>query len=309
MRSPKWNRHVDRIVNRSSGHERRCCARTACTRRVARTRRSGTAITVSLAHELLEIARDLATTAGNMALAGRKAGLQHVHTKTTATDMVTEFDKASEKLIVEGLCQQRPLDAIVGEEGTNVVGSSGITWHIDPIDGTTNFLYDLPAWAVSIGASDAQGPIAGVVYIPALGEMFSATRGGGAFLNGSPIRCNQITDVSHALVCTGFSYSPEQRTIQSRRVAKFIHLIRDIRRAGAAAIDLCYVACGRIDAYFEENLHQWDIAAGILIAHEAGCTSGDFAGELAHPAEILVSAPAIFDQLSNLIIAASAPKE
>jgi myo-inositol-1(or 4)-monophosphatase len=92
-------------------------------------------------------------------------------------------------------------------------------------------------------------------------------------------------------------------------VSRFIHLIRDIRRAGAAAIDLCYVACGRIDAYFEENLHQWDIAAGILIAHEAGCTSGDFAGAVAHPAEILVSAPAIFDQLSDLIITASVPKE
>jgi len=261
------------------------------------------------AHELLSIARDLATSAGDMALAGRKAGLQHVHTKTTATDMVTEFDQASEKLIVEGLRQQRPLDAIVGEEGANFAGSSGITWHIDPIDGTTNFLYDLPAWAVSIGASDTQGPIAGVVYIPALGEMFSATRGGGAFLNDSPIHCNQITDVSQALVCTGFSYSPEQRTIQSRRVSRFIHLIRDIRRAGAAAIDLCYVACGRIDAYFEENLHQWDIAAGILIAHEAGCTSGDFSGAVAHPSEILVSAPAIFDQLSNLIIAASVSKE
>lgn len=309
MCSSKRNRHVRWRLDRSGRHEHRCCACAASTWRVARTLRSRTAITVSLAHELLDIARDLATSAGDMALAGRKAGLQHVHTKTTATDMVTEFDQASEKLIVEGLRQQRPHDAIVGEEGANVVGSSGITWHIDPIDGTTNFLYDLPAWAVSIGASDAEGPIAGVVYIPALAEMFTATRGGGAFLNGSPIHCNRITDVSQALVCTGFSYSPKQRTIQSRRVAEFIHLIRDIRRAGAAAIDLCYVACGRIDAYFEENLHQWDIAAGILIAHEAGCASGDFAGEKAHPAEILVAAPAIFDQLSNLIITASAPKE
>jgi myo-inositol-1(or 4)-monophosphatase len=264
---------------------------------------------VTLADELLAVAVGLARTAGDMALAGRKAGLHNVQTKSTATDMVTEFDRASEVLIVEGMRADRPEDAIVGEEGASVSGTSGITWYIDPIDGTTNFLYDLPAWAVSIGAEDSNGPLAGVVYIPALGEMFTATRGGGAFLNGAPIQCNNITDVSQALVCTGFSYSADQRTIQARRVAQFIHQIRDIRRAGAAAIDLCFVACGRIDAYFEENLHQWDIAAGILIAHEAGCRSGDFSGNEPRPAEILTTAPAIYDQLSQLIMAASAKTE
>jgi myo-inositol-1(or 4)-monophosphatase len=264
---------------------------------------------VTLADELLTIATGLARTAGDMALAGRKAGLHNVQTKSTATDMVTEFDRASEVLIVEGLRAARPDDAIVGEEGASVAGTSGITWFIDPIDGTTNFLYDLPAWAVSIGAEDSSGPLAGVVYVPALGEMFSATRHGGAFLNGAPIHCNTITDVSQALVCTGFSYSADQRTVQAKRVSEFIHQIRDIRRAGAAAIDLCFVACGRIDAYFEENLHQWDIAAGILIAHEAGCRSGDFSGNAPRPAEILTSAPAIFDQLSQLIMAASATTE
>ena len=223
--------------------------------------------------------------------------------------MVTEFDRASEVLIVEGMRAARPEDAIVGEEGASVSGTSGITWYIDPIDGTTNFLYDLPAWAVSIGAEDSSGPLAGVVYIPALGEMFTATRGGGAFLNGAPIQSNNIADVSQALVCTGFSYSADQRTIQAQRVSRFIHQIRDIRRAGAAAIDLCFVACGRIDAYFEENLHQWDISAGILIAHEAGCRSGDFSGNTPRPAEILTTAPAIFDQLSQLIMAASAKTE
>jgi len=276
---------------------------------MARTRRQGSAYFVTLADELLAVAADLARTAGDMALAGRKAGLRNVQTKSTATDMVTEFDRASEKLIVEGMRERRPLDAIVGEEGASVSGTSGITWYIDPIDGTTNFLYDLPAWAVSIGAEDSSGPLAGVVYIPTLGEMFTATRGGGAFLNGAPIQSNNIADVSQALVCTGFSYSAEQRTIQAQRVSRFIHQIRDIRRAGAAAIDLCFVACGRIDAYFEENLHQWDISAGILIAHEAGCRSGDFSGHTPRPAEILTTAPAIFDQLSQLIMAASAKTE
>ena len=259
-----------------------------------------------LASQLLQVATTLAKQAGDMALAGRKAGLHNVQTKSTATDMVTEFDRASEVLIVEGIRAARPEDAIVGEEGASVSGTSGITWYIDPIDGTTNFLYDLPAWAVSIGAEDSSGPLAGVVYIPALGEMFTATRGGGAFLNGVPIQSNNIADVSQALVCTGFSYSADQRTIQAQRVSRFIHQIRDIRRAGAAAIDLCFVACGRIDAYFEENLHQWDISAGILIAHEAGCRSGDFSGHTPRPAEILTTAPAIFDQLSQLIMAASA---
>ena len=264
---------------------------------------------MTLADELLAVAVGLARSAGDMALAGRKAGLHNVQTKSTATDMVTEFDRASEVLIVEGMRAARPEDAIVGEEGASVSGTSGITWYIDPIDGTTNFLYDLPAWAVSIGAEDSSGPLAGVVYIPALGEMFTATRGGGAFLNGVPIQSNNIADVSQALVCTGFSYSADQRTIQAQRVSRFIHQIRDIRRAGAAAIDLCFVACGRIDAYFEENLHQWDISAGILIAHEAGCRSGDFSGHTPRPAEILTTAPAIFDQLSQLIMAASAKTE
>ena len=150
---------------------------------------------MTLANELLLVASELARAAGDMALAGRKAGLQNVQTKSTATDMVTEFDRASEKLIVEGMRERRPLDAIVGEEGASIAGTSGITWYIDPIDGTTNFLYDLPAWAVSIGAEDSSGPLAGVVYIPALGEMFTATRYGGAFLNGAPIHCNSITDV------------------------------------------------------------------------------------------------------------------
>ena len=262
-----------------------------------------------LASQLLQVATTLAKQAGDMALAGRKAGLHNVQTKSTATDMVTEFDRASEVLIVEGMRAARPEDAIVGEEGASISGTSGITWYIDPIDGTTNFLYDLPAWAVSIGAEDSSGPLAGVVYIPALGEMFTATRGGGAFLNGAPIQSNNIADVSQALVCTGFSYSADQRTIQAQRVSRFIHQIRDIRRAGAAAIDLCFVACGRIDAYFEENLHQWDISAGILIAHEAGCRSGDFSGHTPRPAEILTTAPAIFDQLSQLIMAASAKTE
>lgn len=258
-----------------------------------------------LANELLTICKDLAQTSGKSAFKGRLAGLKNVETKSTSTDMVTEFDRATEKYIVEAIRTRRPNDSIVGEEGASHSGSSGITWCIDPIDGTTNFLYALPSWGVSIGISDLSGPLVGVVYIPALDETFFATRGNGAFLNDKRITCNDISDISKALVCTGFSYSPEQRTIQSKRVAKFIHQIRDIRRFGAASIDICFVACGRLDAYFEENLHQWDIAAAELIAIESGAKSGNFSGGASSPKEILISCPKIFTQLEDLITTSS----
>ena len=250
---------------------------------------------------LLAICTELAMTGGKRAYAGRRAGLKDVQTKTTSTDMVTEFDKATEKYIVDEIRSRRPDDSIIGEEGGSHSGNSNYTWCIDPIDGTTNFLYALPSWSVSIGISDEKGPLVGVVYIPALDEMFTAIRGGGAFLNGEQIRCNEITDISKALVCTGFSYSPEHRTVQSKRVSTFIHKVRDIRRLGAASVDICFVACGRVDAYFEENLHSWDIAAAELIAIEAGARSGDFHGGISSPAEIMIACPRIFEALSDLV--------
>lgn len=260
-------------------------------------------------HELLDLAMTLAREAGTLAFEGRKSGLSSVGTKSTATDMVTEYDRASERLIVERLRTDRPHDAIVGEEGASYEGTSGIEWCIDPIDGTTNFTYALPNWAVSIGVADQSGPLVGVVYVPPLDEMFTAVRGEGARLNGARISCSSTATLSQALVCTGFSYSAQQRTIQSARVARMIHEVRDIRRFGAAAIDLCYVACGRLDAYFEENLFPWDIAAGALIATEAGCRLGDFRGGPLRPAEALVATPAVFDALAAMIQRASAPTD
>lgn len=256
--------------------------------------------------ELLDLATSLAHDAGTLAFDGRKAGLADVSTKSTATDMVTEYDRASERLITDRLRAERPEDSIIGEEGASFEGTSGIEWCVDPIDGTTNFTYALPNWAVSIGVADRQGPLVGVVHIPPLGETFTAIRGEGAALNGAPIACSTTSSLSQALVCTGFSYSAEQRTKQSRRVAKMIHEVRDIRRFGAASIDLCYVACGRLDAYFEENLFPWDVAAGALIASEAGCRLGDFRGGPLDPRETLVSTPLVFDALSATILRASA---
>jgi myo-inositol-1(or 4)-monophosphatase len=220
--------------------------------------------------------------------------------------MVTEFDRRGEELIVGELRRRRPHDAIVGEEGANHAGTSGITWYIDPIDGTTSFLYDLPTWCVSVGARDEHGPLAGAVYVPPLDEMFWAVRGEGAYLGDSSIRCNTDVDISRALCATGFSYGAAFRTVQMRRVAEFIDKIRDIRRSGAAAVDLCFVACGRVDAYFEENLHPWDLAAGELIAREAGALSGDYSGGPVRPAEVLVAVPSVFAPLSELLVAAAA---
>ncbi|NDA54192.1 MAG: inositol monophosphatase, partial [Actinobacteria bacterium] len=179
---------------------------------------------------LIALAAKLARSAGQHARTGRAQGMQVVGTKLTDTDMVTKFDREAEAMIVTGLRAARPDDSIVGEEGGSHRGTSGIEWLVDPIDGTTSFMYGLPTWCVSIGARDADGGLLGAVYLPDLDEMFLAERGGGATLNGRSIHCSSATDVSKALVATGFSYTPAHRTVQSRRVTEFIHQIRDVRR-------------------------------------------------------------------------------
>lgn len=256
--------------------------------------------------ELRHLAATLARQAGRMISDARHAGIADVTTKSSETDMVTEFDRASEALIVDGLVKARPGDGIVGEEGTDRHGDSGIRWLVDPIDGTTNFLYGLPGYAVSIAARNEQGTLVGAVYIPATDELFSAASGQGATLNDAPIGPSNTHTIHHALVATGFSYLPERRTRQAERVARLAHSVRDIRRMGAAAADLCYVASGRVDAYFEEWLGPWDLAAGELIAREAGCRTGDFAGGPVRPAQVLVTAPQLFDPFIELL-ATTAP--
>ena len=250
---------------------------------------------------LLELAERLARDAGTQALRGRKRGLVDVTTKSTTTDMVTEYDRASEVLIVDGILADRPNDSLVGEEGTSRDGTSGITWYIDPIDGTTNFLYDLPGWCVSIGICDTTGPLCGVVYIPPLDEMFTAIRGSGAKLNGAPIQCASVSEISQALVCTGFNYDSHNRVAQAARIHSFIDDVRDIRRFGAAAIDMCYVACGRLDAYYEEYLWPWDYTAGDLIAREAGCRTGNIRGGSIDARDVLVANPTLFPLMVDLI--------
>lgn len=260
---------------------------------------------MSAPDQLRELAATLAKAAGQYVMSGRAAGELSALTKTSPTDMVTQFDTASERMIVDGLRARRPDDGIVGEEGTDDPGTSGIHWLIDPIDGTTNFFYGLPGYAVSIAACDEHGALAGAVYVPATDELFTGARGHGATLNGIPIGCSATTELRHALVATGFSYDSQRRSAQAARLASVIGLVRDVRRLGAAAVDLCYVAAGRFDCYYEQWLNPWDLAAGLLIAHEAGCVSGDFAGGPVRPAEVLVTNPHLFQPLRALIAAAA----
>lgn len=263
-------------------------------------------MTSDSAEHLLVLARDIATRVGDTAFAGRRRGLKNVETKSTTTDMVTEHDRATEREIVASLQRLRPNDAIVGEEDGMHDGTSGLTWYIDPIDGTTNFLYDLPMWTVSIGIHDEHGALCGVVYAPALRETYTAVRGGGARLNGHPISCSNVGDLAQALVGTGFNYSPENRAEQALRFPRIIDKIRDVRRLGSASLDLCFVACGRYDAYFEEHLFPWDLAAGTLIASEAGAHVEVFGGgghsDRDHRSRaVLASNPTLFGQIKDLV--------
>jgi len=262
-----------------------------------------------LADELLALAVTLARRAGDAAAEARgdrTVAAGSVGTKSSATDLVTVHDRAAETVIVDGLLAARPDDAIVGEEGSDRPGRSGITWYVDPIDGTTNFVYGQPTWATSIAAVDDAGTLVGAVYLPVAGELFSAIRGRGATLDGETIRCSAQTDLRLALLATGFSYDAARRREQANVVADLIGSVRDLRRLGSAAADLCFVACGRVDAYYEDGLRVWDVAAGELIAREAGCRTGDLAGGPSSDDQVVAAAPALFEELVDVLSAARA---
>jgi myo-inositol-1(or 4)-monophosphatase len=256
----------------------------------------------ALAAELEALAVAVGRAAGEVLAAAYRGGEFAVERKTTATDLVTEVDRASERLIVERLRAARPGDAIVGEEGAAVTGSSGVRWVVDPIDGTTNFVYRHPGFSVSIGAElvrDPDGaavPLAGAVVDPVTGDVFSASAGGGATRNGAPVRCSAQRDLDHALVGTGFAYRAERRARQAEVLTTVLPRVRDIRRVGSAALDLCGVACGRLDAYYERGLAPWDFVAGVLIAVEAGAVvsvadAGDVPGAFVVAATPGIDAP------------------
>ncbi|HEY6797646.1 MAG TPA: inositol monophosphatase family protein [Kineosporiaceae bacterium] len=227
--------------------------------------------------ELMELAERVARQAGALVRDQRPARVRVAATKSSPTDVVTEMDTAAEALLRTRLSEARPDDGLHGEEQGRQPGTSGVTWLIDPIDGTVNYLYGIPAYAVSVAAvvgdSSVPGawrPIAGCVHGPATGETWTAGSGLGAWLDGERLAAQEPPELAHALIGTGFGYQPRRRARQARVVADLLPRVRDIRRIGCSAIDVCMVASGRQDAFFERGLNPWDIAASTLVATEAG---------------------------------------
>jgi myo-inositol-1(or 4)-monophosphatase len=275
---------------------------------------------------LLDLAVRTAREAGRMLIDKRPAaGPDIVQTKSSPTDVVTQMDRAAERLIVERIRAVRPGDAFLGEEGGSSDGSTGVRWIIDPIDGTVNYLYDLPDWAVSIAAEIDGQVIAGVIEIPLRGETYTAVRGQGAVLHtrsaqaaqaarvdgeGRPessgeareLRCNVGVPLERALVATGFGYFVERRVHQAEVLRGVLPRVRDIRRGGSCCADLCALAAGRVDAYYERGVQEWDIAAGTLIIREAGGRVGGLNGAAPGEELTIAAAPGLFDDLHALLL-------
>jgi myo-inositol-1(or 4)-monophosphatase len=245
--------------------------------------------------DLVELAEKMALEAGALARDRRSAveRMPVATTKSSPTDVVTASDTAVERLIRSRIQEARPDDAVVGEEDGHSAGKSGVAWVVDPIDGTVNYMYGIPQYAVSI-AVQVDGVVeAGVVHNPVSAESWTAVRGQGARLDGRPIRVSNCSDLSVALVATGFAYFPDRRARQGRILAELLPLIRDVRRGGAAALELTAVACGRLDGYYERGLQPWDYAAGALIAAEAGAVVGGLHGADVSTDMTIAASPAI----------------
>ena len=263
---------------------------------------------------LTDIAAEVAWAVGNRIREIRDSGVEIAETKTSSTDVVTYADRLAEKLAQEMLLSARPDDGIYGEEGALISGSTGITWVVDPIDGTVNYLYGLPAYAVSVAATvddgapgtmeDGRRAVAGAVFLPVYNRMFTAWEGGGAFLNGTPLGGPADTDLSVALLATGFGYTVERRTEQAEVARQLIPQVRDIRRIGSAAADLCMLAAGQLDAYYERGLQPWDYAAGALIAREAGALLLGLNGNAPGESMFIAAAPGLAATLHDAVAAA-----
>jgi myo-inositol-1(or 4)-monophosphatase len=247
--------------------------------------------------ELLELARKVGLDAG--ALLMERPPAFEIESKSTAIDIATQMDKKAEKFIMDSLLAARPDDGIIGEEGSSVESKSGITWVIDPLDGTVNYFYGLPGWNVSIAAKDKDGSVVGVVTAPTINSTWWATRGGGAFYNGHQIHCNDPIALDRALIATGFQYDVAHRTTQMTDLAKLVPLVRDLRRNGAAAVDLCHVAMGALDGYYEAGLKEWDWAAGGLVATEAGARFAQYGQEPLRTT--LAAGPTLHGHLTSLL--------
>lgn len=258
---------------------------------------------VSSPPELRALAESVAREAGVLLLDYARRGQRGVTAKSTPTDLVSEADLATERLIRERLSAARPDDAILGEEGEafEPADPSGLRWVVDPLDGTVNFLFGIPQWAVSIAVEDEAGGVAGVVYDPSRDELWAAQRDGPATLDGAPLEASTADDLALAMVATGFGYDAEVRRRQVAVVAELLPHVRDIRRVGSAALDLAWTAAGRYDAYFERGTKAWDVAAGQLICTRAGLAVRELAPDPPAEAGILVAPAALVDRLGAFL--------
>jgi myo-inositol-1(or 4)-monophosphatase len=252
------------------------------------------------AAELLEIAIAVVRPAAELARSMRADGVEGVSTKSTVTDVVTAADRAVERQVIQALRARRPYDAVVGEESGGVDGTGGtVRWILDPIDGTVNYLYGIPVYAVSLAAEVDGAVVAGVVHNPATGHEWTATRGGGAYRDGRRMTGSRVTDLGQALLGTGFGYDAARRAHQARVLAQLLAHVRDVRRIGAASIDLCLAAEGTLDVYYEKGLNLWDYAAGGLVAEEAGLRVSGLAGAPAGEKMVLAAPPALYRPLHD----------
>jgi len=255
-------------------------------------------------HDRVRRACQVATEAGLLLRDERPAKLA-TDTKSSPSDVVTEMDRASEALIVARLLESHPDDGVVGEEGSQRDGFSGVTWVIDPLDGTVNYLFGIPLWGVSVGIEVQGVREVGVIATPVTDDVFVGIRGHGAWvIHGSTatrLRARPTPSLDQALVSTGFGYTPERRVAQARVLEAVIGRVRDIRRTGCATTDFTWLALGRVDAFFERGLQHWDYSAGLVIAEEAGCRTS----VMSHPVNgnfTVCATPEIFDELRALLL-------
>jgi myo-inositol-1(or 4)-monophosphatase len=250
-------------------------------------------------NELLAVAVEAARAASDELTSRFGQVAEGVRSKSTPTDLASDADLAAERAIREVLTTRRPGDAILGEEG-GATGEGELRWLVDPLDGTVNYLFGIPAFVVSVACEDAKGTIAGVVLDPIRGECFAATRSGEATLNGDVIQGSERTELATAMVATGFGYDSAMRSRQGALLSRLISRVRDIRRFGAAAMDLAWCATGRWDAYYERGILAWDVAAGELICARAGLEVRRLPASAEDPPGLLVAPAAIVDELYEL---------
>ena len=252
--------------------------------------------------DLLTFAIQAAHGAGELLMKSFGGDREGVSTKSSPTDLVSKADKDSERFLLDLITSERPDDGILAEEGGRAETSTDYRWIIDPLDGTINFLFRIPVWAVSIAVEDREGGVVGVVHDPNRDETFTARRGEGAWLNGRPLRVSDRSNLTTALVGTGFAYDEGRRVAQARIVTDVLGRVQDIRRAGSAALDLCSVACRRLDGFFEAYTEPWDRAAGALIVTEAGGVVSEGPAPAGEGTTIVASNEILHDELRELVL-------